>query len=99
MKSANSSRKMPIVVHRKVMFLKIRMSGCTLAFRAGGRRDLIRKFDAAQRVNDRKARMRTAHPQPTRSNRLLSMRGKMMPPIEPPVEAIPVANARLRLKK
>ena len=41
-----------------------------------------------------KARMRTAQRKPTRGKRRWSMRGKTMPPIEPPVVARPVAAAR-----
>ena len=46
------------------------------------------------RKRNMNARIRVAHLKPTRGKRRWSIRGKTMPPIEPPVVASPVAAAR-----
>ena len=47
-----------------------------------------------RRKRNIKARIRTAQRYPTRGKSRWSMSGKMIPPIEPPVVARPVAAAR-----
>ena len=51
------------------------------------------------RIAQRKPKMRTAQAQPTRSNRLVNISGKITPPMAPPVLAIPDARPRRSRKK
>lgn len=99
MNSANSNKKIPSVVSEKLRLRKMRKSGRTRALEAAGRRERMRKLEMEQRTKEMRARTRMAQAQPRRSKSSVSIRGKMTPPMEPPVEAIPVARPRRFLKK
>ena len=113
MKRASSIKKTPIVVKKKTKFLKMRKSGkmsllilvggtpCSpfLILSRGVRRVRIRMLAILRRKRNVKVRIRVAHLKPTRGKSRWSMRGKTMPPIDPPVVASPVATARLFLNQ
>lgn len=98
-KSENSTRKTPMVVNRNGICRKMRKSGWAVAFLAGGRRDRTRVMPTRPHTRHIRARTRVAQPKPMRSNKAVSMRGKMMPPIPPAVDASPVAKPRLALNQ
>lgn len=65
----------------------------------GGRRERTRQTAMKQRKAVMKPRIRVAHANPTLGKRDWSMRGKMIPPREPPAAARPVALPRFAWKK
>jgi hypothetical protein len=93
---------MPIVTKVKGRSLKTEKSGATLlklAIGFRGKRLLTNRFAIPSRNRRMKPRMRVAQAKPTMGKSLCSIRGKIIPPIEPEVIAIPVAFPRLRRKK
>ena len=92
-------KKTPAVVSVKTLSRKMRKSGQTLEFALGGRRERMRKLARTTRRSCVKAMMRVAQGKPTRAKRRGRASGKIMPPIEPPVAASPVARALEVLKK
>lgn len=102
MKRANSMKKAPPVARAKVLFLKIRQSGQMFADMVpalgGGRRERIKRFAMSRRKRKMNARIRVDHLKPRVGKRRCSIRGKIMPPMLPPVVARPVAQARRRWK-
>ena len=65
----------------------------------GGRRLLTKRFASTSRNKRINPNMRVAQANPTVGNSLCSSSGKMIPPMDPEVMAIPVALPRLRRKK
>jgi len=101
-KMPHSIRKIPIVTNKNGKSLKTVKSGAILlklpiGFR--GRRLLTRRFASTSRNKRMNPKMRVAQAKPTLGNSLCSIKGKIMPPMDPEVMAIPVALPRLRRKK
>jgi hypothetical protein len=95
-------RKIPSDTKANGRSLKTVRSGETLlrlAIGLRGSRLRTRRF-AVVRINRRmNPRIRVAHAKPTVGKSFWSMRGKIIPPIEPEVIAIPVALPRFTRKK
>ena len=64
-----------------------------------GNRLLTRRFARMSKNRRMNPNMRVAHAKPTVGKSRWSINGKMIPPMDPEVMAIPVALARLRRKK
>lgn len=101
-KIPHSMRKMPIVTNVNGRSLKTVKSGAMLlklpiGFR--GRRLLTRRFASTSRKTRIKPKILVDQAKPTMGKSLCSIRGKMIPPMEPEVIATPVALPRLRRKK
>jgi len=99
----SSTKYTPAVVNANVIFLNILQSGQmllpTLPFFGRGSRERMSRFAIRQQNKNTKASMRVAHLNPTLGKRRCSTRGKIIPPMLPPVVARPVAAARLTAKK
>jgi hypothetical protein len=95
-------KKIPTVTNVKGKSLKTAKSGAMLlklpiGFR--GRRLLTRRFASKSRNRRINPNMRVAQANPTTGKSLCSINGKMIPPMDPEVMAIPVALPRFRRKK
>ena len=90
----SSKRKIPSVVRAKAGSRRIRMSGRGFALLAGGRRERRRRLEKPQRTRHIMAMTEMVRLQPTRSKSEFIRSGKAMPPMEPPVVAMPVASPR-----
>ena len=91
----HSSRKTPMVVSRKALSLKILKSGSTLPPTLGGKRTRTVKLATISRRMKMNPITLVAHAKPIFGKRFCSINGKMMPPKEPPLAAMPVAFPRL----
>ena len=92
-------KKTPAVVRAKVGSRKMVKSGSTLEPFMGGRRERMRRLATMRRTTKIRPMTRVAQAKPMRGKRACSMMGKMMPPMEPPVAANPVALPRFSRKK
>jgi hypothetical protein len=93
-KRPHSIKKIPIVVNVNGTFLKISKSGYAFAFLDGGSRLLMSTLAMIRRKRHIKPIIRQVQAKPTLGMSFWSMNGKIIPPIEPPVQAIPVAFPR-----
>jgi len=113
MNRANSMKKTPAVVRKKTVLLKIRKSGQMSLLRfvgampfspllilsRGVKRVRMSRLAMLSRKRNVKARIRVAHLKPTRGKSRWSIKGKTIPPIDPPVVARPLAAALLLMNQ
>jgi hypothetical protein len=94
MKSANSVKKTPDVTHANGTSRKILKSGKIDPPGFGGSLDLTRRIETKHKPAMMNPITRVAHAKPTCGINDCNISGNMMPPIEPPHVAIPVAAPR-----
>jgi hypothetical protein len=92
---AKKKKKLPSTVSRYGVSLSGRMN-CIMwkGFGRGGRRDLTVALATSIRARMRKPQTRIVQPNPILGISLLTMIGKMTPPVEEPAAMIPKAAAR-----
>ena len=90
-------KKLPAASNAKFGSMK-GLTKSLLLMGIGGRRLLSVKFPKIIRASTMKAQIRIVHPKPTCGISFSTITGKITPPMDDPVVAIPSARDRLRKK-
>jgi len=95
----HSIHQVPAVNQANAGSRKIRKSGITDCPGLGGNRDRVSRTAMVQQNMKTNPMIRVAQANPTRGKSCCNIRGKIIPPREPPAAAMPVAFPRFSRKK